>query len=99
MLLCFVAVAVVACAKDREDAAATGRPVDWDGPDVVRVAVPSGAPTGERYVKPGRRIARGVCVFGSSSRPSGKPGMVVRDWLLAYEGRSCRALMARAMAP
>jgi hypothetical protein len=99
VLSCLVAVATAACAKDREDAAATGRPVDWDGPDVVRVAVPSEAPTAERYVKPGRRIARGVCVFGSTSRPSGKPGIVVRDWLLAYDGRSCRALMARAAAP
>jgi hypothetical protein len=66
--------------------------VDWDGPDVVRVALPPDAHTGERYVQAGRRIARGVCAFDP-----GKTG-AARDWLVAYEGRSCRALMARAVS-
>jgi hypothetical protein len=98
-LLSVVVGGAVGCAKDREDAAAQGRPVDWDGPDVVRVAVPAGVQTGEQYVRPGRRLARGVCVFGSSSHPSGNTGKMTRDWLLAYEGRSCRALMGRDVAP
>ena len=75
------------------------RVVNWSGPGVVRVAVPPKTDTSERYVQTGRRIAKGVCVFDRSGGQSGRAATVKRDWLLAYEGRSCRALMARAAAP
>jgi hypothetical protein len=98
VLLCFVAGVGAACSKDRGESADRGRPVDWDGPDVVRVALPPDVRTGERYVEAGKKIAKGVCVFGRTAQ-SGKAGTARRDWLLAYEGRSCRALMARAATP
>ena len=65
-----------------------------DGPGVVRARDPSRSSRADkRLVERGQRNAGGM--FGGADQ-SAKTEPPMRDCLLAYEGRSCRALMARS---